>query len=56
VPDFYAPAVKKFWKLEAIDSLGLAFDDNMHKEERSKMIEELIGNPQIKEILLSRKL
>jgi len=46
-------AVKNYWKLKAIDSLGVANDNNMPKEERNRIIEELIGNRQIKDILLS---
>ncbi len=43
-------AVKNYWKLKAIDSLGLAYDNNMPKEERRKIIEELISNPQIRKV------
>lgn len=46
-------AVKNYWKLKAIDSLGVVNDNNMPKEERRRIIEELIGNRQIKDILLS---
>lgn len=46
-------AVKNYWKLKAIDSLGVVNDNNMPKEERKRIIEELIGNRQIKDILLS---
>jgi DNA-binding HxlR family transcriptional regulator len=46
-------AVKNYWKLKAIDSLGVANDDKVHKEERMKIIDLMIGSPQIKEILLS---
>jgi len=46
-------AVKNYWKLKAIDSLGDANDNNMPTEERKRIIEELIGNRQIKDILLS---
>ncbi len=46
-------AVKNHWKLKAIDSLGVANDDKVPKEECKKIIDLLIGNPQIKEILLS---
>jgi len=46
-------AVKNYWKLKAIDSLGSANDDKMPTEERTKIIDLMIGNPQIKEILLS---
>lgn len=48
-------AVKNHWSLKAIDSLGVAIDDNVPKEERVKIINLMIGNPQIKEILLSTK-
>jgi DNA-binding HxlR family transcriptional regulator len=44
-------AVKTYWKLKAIDSLG----DKMPSEERMKIIDLMIGNSQIKEILLSTK-
>jgi len=46
-------AVENYWKLKAIDSLGAANDDKMPTEERTKIIDLMIGNPQIKEILLS---
>ena len=46
-------AVKNYWKLKAIDSLGVTKDDKMPTEERTKIIDLMIGNPQIKEILLS---
>ena len=45
-------AVKNHWKLKAIDSLG----DQillLPKEERVKIIERMIGNQQIRQILLS---
>jgi DNA-binding HxlR family transcriptional regulator len=48
-------AVKNYWKLRAIDSLGAANDNNVPREERAKIIDLMIGNPQIKEILLSTK-
>jgi hypothetical protein len=48
-------AVKNHWTLKAIDSLGVANDNNVPKEERMKIIDLMIGNPQIKEILLSTK-
>ena len=48
-------AVKNYWKLKAIDSLGVANDDKVPREERMKIIDLMIGNPQIKEILLSTK-
>jgi len=44
-------AVKNYWKLKALDSL--AANDKVPKEERSKIIDLMISNPQIKEILLS---
>jgi hypothetical protein len=44
-------AIKNYWKLRAIDSLW--FDENeVPKEERKKIIDELIGNQQLKDILL----
>jgi DNA-binding HxlR family transcriptional regulator len=47
-------AVKDYWKLKAIDSLGVANkEDSMPKEERNKIIEQMISNQQIKEILVS---
>ena len=46
-------AVKNHWKLKAIDSLKVANDDMLPKEERIKIIELMIGNQQIKKILLS---
>jgi predicted transcriptional regulator len=47
-------AVKNYWKLKAIDSLIMANDNKIPTEERTKIIDLMIGNPQIKEILLSR--
>ena len=44
-------AVKNYWKLKALDSL--VANDKVPKEERSKIIDLMISNPQIKEILLS---
>ncbi len=47
-------AIKNYWKLRAIDSLG--FDENdVPKEERKKIIDELLGNQQLKDILLKQK-
>jgi hypothetical protein len=47
-------AVKNYWKLKAIDSFGVANkEDSMPKEERNKIIEQMISNQQIKEILVS---
>lgn len=48
-------AVKNHWSLKAIDSLEVANDDHVPKEERVEIINLMIGNPQIKEILLSTK-
>ena len=45
-------AVKNHWKLEAIDSLGNQIL-LLPKEERVKIIERMIGNQQIRQILLS---
>ena len=43
-------AIKNYWKLRAIDSLGL--DENeVPNEERKKIIDELLGNQQLKDIL-----
>jgi DNA-binding HxlR family transcriptional regulator len=46
-------AIKDQWKLKAIDSLGVASDGKVPKEECKKIIELMVGNQQIKEILLS---
>lgn len=46
-------AVKNYWKFKAIDSLGVANNAIMPKEERNKIIDRMISNQQIKEILLS---
>ena len=47
-------AVKDYWKLKAIDSFGVANKiDSMPKEERNKIIDQMINNRQIKEILVS---
>ena len=46
-------AVKNHWRLKAIDSLGVANEDEVPKEECKKIIDLFIGNQQIKEILLS---
>jgi predicted transcriptional regulator len=37
-------AVKNYWKLRAIDTLGVANDDKMPMEERMKIIDLMIGN------------
>jgi hypothetical protein len=48
-------AIKNYWKLKAIHSLGVADDSKMPKEQRNKIIEELIDNRQLKDISLSTK-
>lgn len=48
-------AIKNYWKLKAIDSLGVANDSKMPKEQRNKIIEELIDNRQLKDISLSTR-
>jgi predicted transcriptional regulator len=48
-------AVKDYWKLKAIDSLGVTNDSKMPKDQRKKIIEELIDNRQLKDISLSTK-
>lgn len=48
-----ATAVKNYWKLGAIDCLGVANDNIMPKEEQNKIIDLMIGNQQIREILHS---
>jgi DNA-binding HxlR family transcriptional regulator len=48
-----ANAVKNNWKLKAIDSLGVTNDYIMPDEERKKIIDQIISDPQIKEILFS---
>jgi len=47
-------AVKNYWKLRAIDTLGVANNNTTSKEERSKIIDLMIGNLQIREILLQQ--
>jgi len=44
-------AVKNYWKLRAIDTLGVANDGIMPKQERSKIIDLIIGNLQIRALL-----
>ncbi|HET7148877.1 MAG TPA: hypothetical protein VFI73_10310 [Candidatus Nitrosopolaris sp.] len=48
-------AIKNYWKLKAIDSLGVPNYSKMPKEQRIKIIEELIDNRQLKAIALSTK-
>ncbi|MGB7956905.1 MAG: hypothetical protein WCF23_23270 [Candidatus Nitrosopolaris sp.] len=45
--------VKNCWKLRAIDTQGEANNNTTSKEERSKTIDLMTGNLQIREILLS---
>jgi predicted transcriptional regulator len=47
-------AVKNYWKLKALDSLGGADNDTIPEDERNKIIDQMITNRQIKEILLSK--
>ena len=46
-------AVKNYWKLKALDSLGGVNNDSIPKEECNKIIDQMINNQQIKQILLS---
>lgn len=48
-------AIKNYWRLKAIDSLGVANQGNMPEQERKKIIDQMTDNQQIKEILLSKK-
>jgi hypothetical protein len=43
-------AVNNYWKLKAIDSLEMS--NNLPLEERKKLVNELIGNQEIKDILV----
>ena len=45
-------AINSYWKLKAIDSLELS--DELPKEERIKLIDNLLDNNDIKEILYSK--
>ena len=47
-------AVKNYWKLKALDSLGGTENDSIPEDERNKIIDQMINNRQIKEILLSK--
>ena len=47
-------AVKNYWKLKALDSLGGADNDSIPEDERNKIIDRMINNRQIKKILLSK--
>lgn len=46
-------AVKNYWKLRSVDLIELANKGSMPKEERIKIIDQLITNQQIKKILIS---
>jgi hypothetical protein len=46
-------AVKNYWKLRSVDLVELANKGSMPKEERIKIIDQLITNQQIKKILIS---
>lgn len=46
-------AVKNYWKLRSVDLIELANKGSMPKEERMKIIDQLITNQQIKKILIS---
>lgn len=43
-------ALENYWKLKAIDSLELS--NELPKEERQKLIDTLLGNQELKEILV----
>ncbi len=45
--------LKNYWKLRAVDSLGLSKDGRLPEDERHKIIESLIDNKEIKELLLA---
>jgi predicted transcriptional regulator len=45
-------AVNSYWKLKAVDSLELS--DELPKDERVKLIDNLLDNKDIKEILYSK--
>jgi len=46
-------AIKNYWKLKAVDSIGVANNAIMPKEERDKIIDRMISNQQMKDISLS---
>lgn len=46
-------AVKNYWRLKSLDLIEVANKNNIPKEERVKIIDQLIANQQIKKILLS---
>jgi hypothetical protein len=45
-------AVNSYWKLKAVDSLEMS--DDLPKEERLKLIDNLLDNKDIKEILYNK--
>jgi hypothetical protein len=45
-------AVNSYWKLKAVDSLDMS--DDLPKEERIKLIDNLLDNKDIKEILYNK--
>jgi DNA-binding HxlR family transcriptional regulator len=45
-------AVNSYWKLKAVDSLDMS--DDLPKEERIKLIDNLLDNTDIKEILYNK--
>ena len=45
-------AVNNYWKLKAVDSLEMS--DELPKEERVKLIDNLLDNKEIKEILYNK--
>jgi predicted transcriptional regulator len=47
-------AVKNYWKLKALDSLGGADNDGIPEDECNKIIDRMINNREIKEILFSK--
>jgi predicted transcriptional regulator len=46
-------AINNYWKLKAVDSIEIS--DELPKEERKKLLENLIDNQQIREILSKGK-
>src|ERR687885_2514462 len=46
-------AINNYWKLKAVDSIEIS--DELPKEERKKLLENLIDNQQIREILAKGK-
>lgn len=54
VQNLLGNAIKNYWKLKAIDSLGVVNESNIPEEERKSIVNLMMGNQQIKEILLSK--